>query len=82
MEKEVVTAYKSGSINLKLIQKNEYLKNLLQKSVFDMPNVPMLYILIIHSLWESFNDKILNVFIFGTFLCFYQECEIIYSNLT
>lgn len=47
-----------------------------------MPNVPMLSILIIHSLWESFNDKILNVFIFGTFLCFYQECEIIYSKLT
>lgn len=47
-----------------------------------MPNVPMLSILIINSLWESFNDKILNVFIFGTCLCFYQECEIIYSKLT
>lgn len=47
-----------------------------------MPNVPMLSILIIHSLWESLNDKILNVFIFGDFLCFYEECEIIYSKLT
>lgn len=41
-----------------------------------MPNVPMLYILIIHSLWESFNDKILNVFIFGTFCVFIKNVKL------
>lgn len=46
-----------------------------------MFNVLMLFILIIYFLWESFNDKILNVFIFGVFLCFYEECEIIYFKL-
>lgn len=46
-----------------------------------MFSVLMLFILIIYFLWESINDKILNVFIFGVFLYFYYECEIIYCKL-